>query len=321
MIQALLASPEWDNPFFKVLASNDTGAARGHQGGAAIPKDLRKYFPTLSGLTSASNPTIDHRISADLFAEEKYLGTVKTRYQIQTWGGTRTPEARLTENLGPLRDLASGEDILLIQRNRTSLDHYRLILVRKTSAEYQRLRAKIGKCKWGPLEVTLPMTQADFDAARQSEVKKEAEPFQLFELNAKKVESHGMRVARSVVFRETVKKLYSDTCSVCSTSLVVPDGPSDFEAAHIIPRSLSGADDARNGLGLCRRHHWAFDKGLFGVDPTRRVHVPRQVRALSANQELVSLDQQKILESVQPNLKADSNALSWHMQNVVARFE
>ena len=129
MLATLLEDPKWDAPFFKVLAMNDTGAASGHQGGMVIPKDLRNYFPGLSGTTNIYLPTLDHRITAQLFVNEKFVGTADTRYQFQTWGGERNAESRLTDNLGPLRNRATGGDILIIQRSIDNLELYRLILV------------------------------------------------------------------------------------------------------------------------------------------------------------------------------------------------
>lgn len=135
----LVPSADWDKPIFKVLANNDTGAAAGHQGGIVIPKDLRSFFPGLSTAnTSMLVPTTDRRLTAELFAENRHLGTVSTRYQYQTWGGTRTPESRLTDQLGALRNLATGGDILIIQRNIDRLDRYRLTLVRKSSSDGRR---------------------------------------------------------------------------------------------------------------------------------------------------------------------------------------
>ena len=107
----LTTSGDWDSPIFKVLANNDTGNARGHQGGVVIPKDLRPFFPGLAGTTSAAMPTMDHRIKAELFVENTYQGTVNTRYQFQTWRGKRSPESRLTDQLGPLRNSAKGGDV------------------------------------------------------------------------------------------------------------------------------------------------------------------------------------------------------------------
>ena len=51
----------------------------------------------------------------------------------------------------------------------------------------------------------------------------------------------------------------------------------EVDAAHIVPRSMFGSDDARNGLALCKRHHWAFDKGMLGIDDDRKIVVPSVV--------------------------------------------
>ena len=60
----LINDPTWDSPFFKRLANNDTGNARGHQGGIVVPKDLRQFFPELDeGRTSSDTPIIPVRPS------------------------------------------------------------------------------------------------------------------------------------------------------------------------------------------------------------------------------------------------------------------
>src|SRR5688572_27239346 len=135
-IHEFLEHPDWDRPFFKRLPSNDTGAAPGHQGGMVVPKDLRQFFPGLVGHISASTPTIDRRIWADLYDGERFLTRVNTRYQFQTWGGARSPESRLTDNLSPLRNLAKPEDILIIQRSLADLEFYRLTLIRRVSVDF-----------------------------------------------------------------------------------------------------------------------------------------------------------------------------------------
>src|SRR5438067_2316226 len=144
-IRTFLDHSDWDKPFFKSLANNDTTAAPGHQGGLVVPKDLRRFFPGLLGRISASTPTLDRRILTDL---------------------------------------------------------------------------------------------------------------------------------------------YEGRCCVCGTGLRVPSGPYEIEAAHIVPHALRGCDDARNGLALCRRHHWAFDRGLFGVDASRLIHVPASILREPVNQPL-----------------------------------
>jgi putative restriction endonuclease len=150
-IALMQSSAGWSQPIFKILANNDTGAAPGHQGGILIPKALRKYFPELSGAVSGVKPTIDKRLKAELFVEGKFLGTVNTRYQFQTWTDTRSPESRITDRLGPMRDLAAGGDVLVINRSTLSATEYRLTLVRKSSAEFPTIKQLIGARRWGVL--------------------------------------------------------------------------------------------------------------------------------------------------------------------------
>ncbi len=114
----LINDPAWDSPFFKRLARNDTGNAPGHQGGIVVPKPLRRYFPALDeGRTSPDAPTVDRPLVVELFDGGSFLGQRPTRYQFQTWTGTRK-ESRITANLGPLRNLAHGGDLLILQRSR-----------------------------------------------------------------------------------------------------------------------------------------------------------------------------------------------------------
>ncbi|WP_251980222.1 HNH endonuclease [Salinibacter ruber] len=81
--------------------------------------------------------------------------------------------------------------------------------------------------------------------------------------------------SRSEAFRVGVRKIYDYKCAVCGLEAYGPgDGSTVVDAAHIYPKSEGGADDLRNGLCLCKQHHWAFDEGWFAVtdDHTVRVH-------------------------------------------------
>lgn len=69
------------------------------------------------------------------------------------------------------------------------------------------------------------------------------------------------RRTRDRAFRELVLEAYDGTCAICGANRRSPDGTPEVEAAHIYPRSENGRDDVRNGLALCRLHHWAFDTG------------------------------------------------------------
>jgi hypothetical protein len=80
--------------------------------------------------------------------------------------------------------------------------------------------------------------------------------------------------ARDAAFAIVVKRLYGNRCAVCSAGALGPKGETEVEAAHIYPKGLDGSDDPRNGICLCRRHHWAFDVGWFAIsdDYTVLIH-------------------------------------------------
>lgn len=150
-LDCLVPSTEWEAPFFKVLAKNDTGEGKGHQAGVLIPKSLRQYFPSLTGTTSSRRPTIDQRVNADLYDGESFLSTVDTRYQYQSWRDTRSHEARLTDQLGPIHRIAQGGDVLVIQRSAVTKTRFRLTLVKKSSRHFELVRSAIGRRRWGML--------------------------------------------------------------------------------------------------------------------------------------------------------------------------
>jgi putative restriction endonuclease len=313
---ALAPSTDWDSPFFKVLANNDTGAATGHQGGIVIPIDLRSFFPGLSESTSAWNPTTDQRIEADLYVENHFLASVSTRYQYQTWGGTRSPESRLTDQLTQLRNLASGGDLLLFQRSVDRLDKYKLTLVRQSSDEFDALQPLVSGRRWGVLS-EIPMSDGELANALNQEQQREDTDFSLTDVNAQQIESRVTRIARSLAFRLSVTRLYEYACAICGESLKSPRGMLELDAAHIVPRSRQGSDDARNGIALCKRHHWAFDGGLFSVGEQRQIIIPHSVQNIPNNAPLTRLHGNLIREASMQNLRAHADAFAWHRENIL----
>jgi len=73
------------------------------------------------------------------------------------------------------------------------------------------------------------------------------------------------RRVRDQAFARLVKAAYNNRCAICGTYRETPAGTPEVEAAHIYPRSEQGADDPRNGLALCKLHHWAFDSGWLSI--------------------------------------------------------
>lgn len=304
---------DFDRPLFKVLSHNDTGQAVGHQAGFVIPKDLEAYFPQLSQNVTAAAPTVSVDIIASLFDGATYLGDVLARYQYQTWGGTRSPERRLTNNLTALRNLAQKNDILLVERGLRDQNHYRLTLIRQADPNYLTLFASLQGKRWGPFDRDdPPVKETAILAALAQESQHEAQPFDAFDHQAATVEQRTTKVARSKAFQRRLIELYGGRCAFCSQALTRSDGRTEAEAAHIVPRSVKGADDARNGVLLCRGHHWAFDNGLIGISDNLTVTVPAKTTAIAANATLGPLGGVALVTPTDVAMSPHLDAIRWH---------
>ena len=272
----------------------------------------------MSGRVTFAAPTQEEIITADLFVGSRFLETVEARYQYQTWGGERPPERRLTRNLTAMRNLAKANDLLIIERSIADNSHYRLRLVQKGTPEFVALTADLGDQRWGPLiKGREPAREAEVEAEIGSLIEREHQAFSLFEVNAPVVESMSRRIARSRAFQSHVSALYERRCAVCGNGLRHPSGRCETQSAHIVPRHKSGSDDARNGVQLCRSHHWAFDEGLFGINQDFRVVVPVGVQSLQQNDSLRVLDGTQIRLPADAALNPHPNALQWHLENAL----
>jgi putative restriction endonuclease len=307
-----------DGLFFKVLAHNDTGKAAGHQGGIVIPKDLAKFFPPVA---KGLGPTDDIRLWAALHVDGQYLATVDTRYQHQTWGGTRSPERRLTDNLGLLRNQASSGDILLFRKSLDNEGQIDLFLVTKSVPFHQVLLSQVNGRRWGVLDpANPPITQDEFkDASEEIEAQSLLAPT-IF-MNSRNFEfSRTKRRARDHAFRSKVISSYDRKCTITSRRFEVPKfGHLGLDAAHIVPVSAGGSDDPANGISLTKELHWAFDRGLIGIDSKRQVIVPTSVCNLSGNEFLRDLQGRQINEAVMPRSRALDEAFEWHRNNVLVK--
>lgn len=81
------------------------------------------------------------------------------------------------------------------------------------------------------------------------------------------------RRARDRAFTRLVKEAYNQTCAICGSNRKSPQGNPEVEAAHIYPKEENGVDDVRNGIALCKLHHWAFDTGWLSITDDRKLLV------------------------------------------------
>ncbi len=305
----------WDTPVFKILAPNDTSERPGHQGGIVIPKDIEDFFPDVTGTTSPSHPTADVEITADLAIGSNFLSQVRTRYQYQTWGGTRKPERRLTSNLGPIRDQAVGGDIALFSRDIDNPQRMLITLLKQGNPEHAAIVAANPKRRWGVVTGLLPPTK-NFDVRRaraEIEALKQRE-FVLFDPNRRQIESIARRKARNRAFRDALFGAYGPLCQASSEVIVADHNRCNLDAAHIVPVEVGGTDDPRNGLVLSKDIHWAFDNGLFTIGDDYRISVRPNALAQATASPLTRIHGRELSIGT-GHLRPSVEALRWHRTN------
>lgn len=155
---------------------------------------------------------------------------------------------------------------------------------------------------------------SEFQSGYSSLLEIESKPFKLLDKSPTSIVSSS-RIGRSVAFRNHVLKAYENQCCLCSDSLVNLAGAFETEAAHIVPKRNSGSDDVRNGLALCRKHHWAFDQGLFGLNDDYTVLVSPRISGISENASLGRFLGQSI--HVPSSGSPHPSALTWHRNNIL----
>ena len=305
----------FDSPIYKKLAHNDTGAAVGHQGGMVIPKDLEAYFPDVKGKISIENPTIDVAIEAILIVSGKYIGKVNTRYQYQTWGGSRSPERRLTSNLGLLRDEATANDIVLFQRDFDNSAVMMISLIKQTDKEYKVINSNLGNKRWGFLGTEPPISNDDYSKAYDEIEKINKADF--IPISTRKLISvpEKQKKARNASFRKKILTNYNYRCAVSSERILSPSGHYNLDAAHIIPVEVGGTDDPRNGLLLSKDLHWAFDKGLFGIDENGKVILSDLAIECNHDESLLAINASIANFPADANSRPHPDALNWHLEN------
>jgi len=102
------------------------------------------------------------------------------------------------------------------------------------------------------------------------------------------------RRVRDAVFMEQVKKIYDYGCAVCGKRRFSRSNHPEVESSHIKPKGEEGSDDLRNGIALCRLHHWAFDEGLFSIKDDYSIVVENRIRNVKDYVEIFAFANRKI---------------------------
>jgi putative restriction endonuclease len=116
---------------------------------------------------------------------------------------------------------------------------------------------------------------------------------------------------RHALFPRVVKSLYQEACSVCSLKASLSGGSGIVDAAHIMPFREFHNDDPRNGIALCKNHHWGFDAGWYSLTDEYVILVSSKLISSSAYVNASKIQLPHDIEYA-PALEA----LKWHRSTV-----
>lgn len=134
--------------------------------------------------------------------------------------------------------------------------------------------------------------------------------------DAQSKESLKTSLIRNAFFRKAVLHTYEYKCAFCGLKVTKSSKYHIVDGAHIKPFGEFRDSRIKNGISLCKNHHWAFDRGLFTVDDKYKIVRSKKFEEESPNAQSIKSFHGKILylprlEKFYPELEA----FEWHRQN------
>jgi len=135
--------------------------------------------------------------------------------------------------------------------------------------------------------------------------------------NVEELRDEDQIFVRNAAIRRNVVKLYDQRCAFCKVRVVSWDGLNIVDGAHIQPFSEFHSDLFVNGLALCKNHHWAFDRGWFGVDDDYRIVIPQErfmEEPAVGSREMVTFEGEAIGLPREREFRPSLEGLKWHRE-------
>ena len=122
---------------------------------------------------------------------------------------------------------------------------------------------------------------------------------------------------RDAAFRKNLVSLYDHRCAFCHLRIVSFNSQNIVDGAHIKPFSKFRDNRYTNGLALCKNHHWAFDRGWFGIDKQYRITIPHDrlmEESAIGSRSMRDFNGETIVLPEQQDFYPSQEALTWHRQ-------
>ncbi|MBI4831438.1 MAG: HNH endonuclease [Candidatus Lindowbacteria bacterium] len=194
------------------------------------------------------------------------------------------------------------EDLFHLLQNPETRDRLRETLIRRYFPSH---RTAIDAC----INKERPIAQYE-EFLRKKVVSKAAEAETPFAPEA----------ARDVAFSRVVRAAYDFRCAACGLRVYLDDGTILVDAAHLVPFSVTGDNDPRNGMALCKNHHWAMDRNLIVPAISGSRHLWKVSKDLEprieGQKDLLMLDGVGVLMPKDKRYYPKTESLKWRMDHL-----
>lgn len=126
----------------------------------------------------------------------------------------------------------------------------------------------------------------------------------------------GRRRQRDRQFMIEVLENFRYSCAFCGFHGVLNGQATGIDAAHVQWHALHGPDDVENGIALCKLHHWAFDKGILGINKDDCIGIADAFVAQSDGGLPLESLRDRPLAVLPRNKEIARRYLEWHRNNV-----
>ncbi|ULT59592.1 HNH endonuclease [Neobacillus drentensis] len=118
---------------------------------------------------------------------------------------------------------------------------------------------------------------------------------------------------RNKEFSSLVLANFRYKCAFCGFSSGFNNYSFGVDGAHIKWFSQNGPDTIENGLSLCKFHHWAFDRGVMGVNP-KTLELKVSKKFIGRDNFSIKFVEELNGKSLEPFKEIEPNSiyLEWH---------
>lgn len=121
---------------------------------------------------------------------------------------------------------------------------------------------------------------------------------------------------RSRYFVEEVLDSYERKCALCGQSIRLGDQLIGIDACHLKPIQHFGADTIKNGLALCKLHHWALDRGVFTLTEQKRVKVSSKINGMKMEEYFLMHEGERVFEPRESGKRLEEGNVRYHRENI-----